>query len=237
MTASSLPAQRLNDVYHALHERYGQQHWWPAETRFEVIVGAVLTQNAAWTNVERAIDQLRSRRLLTLAALTRAAPDEVAAAIRPSGYYNIKRQRLDNLCRFLSGIGGVGAFARWPLPRQRSALLAVNGVGPETADDILLYAFGQPVFVIDAYTRRLLQRLGLIVGNEGYESLRGGFEQALPVDVAMYKEYHALIVTHAKAHCRKRPACEGCPLQAGCPTAAGGPPAAAARSGTGSLKT
>jgi len=210
----------LRDLYDALRGIYGEQPWWPAESAFEVVVGAVLTQNAAWTNVEKAIDRLKSGGLLSLAALLDSDHETLAETIRPSGYFNIKARRLRNLCEFLAGQGGLEAFADLGLQVQRDSLLEVNGVGPETADDILLYALDQPVFVIDAYTRRLLQRLELANGREGYEELRVVFEQALAADVFVYQQYHALIVMHAKEVCRKVPQCGRCALASSCPTAA-----------------
>ena len=205
-------------LYRAMAAHYGEQPWWPAESPFEVVVGAVLTQNAAWSNVECAIDRLKAAGVLSLDALEAIGHDELGELIRPSGYYNIKSRRLKNLCAFLSGLGGLEMLAGRPLDEQRAGLLSVNGVGPETADDIMLYALEQPVFVIDAYTRRLLARLGLADGDEPYEVLRARFESALPADVFLYQQYHALIVMHAKASCRKKPVCAGCPLLRECPT-------------------
>ena len=169
--------------------------------------------------MEKAIGRLKTAGLMSLPALLDTDHDVLADAIRPSGYYNIKAKRLRNLCDFLAGVGGLDAFANRDLSAQREALLQVNGVGAETADDILLYALQQPVFVIDSYTRRLLQRYGLAQGDESYEILRSGFEQALKRDVHLYQQYHALIVMHAKEVCRKSPLCDRCVLAAGCPTA------------------
>lgn len=212
------PPGVLHRLYDALRRRYGQQPWWPAETPFEVAVGAVLTQNAAWSNVEQAIDRLKARGLLSLPALLDAEGGTVADAIRPSGYYNIKAERLRNLCRFLAANGGLEGLANRPLDEARRGLLDVKGIGPETADDILLYALHRPVFVIDTYTRRLLQRFRLASGTEPYEALRLGFEEALGPDVNLYQQYHALIVMHAKEACRKSPVCPDCALLSGCPT-------------------
>ena len=217
-----LPAQGLHTLYAALAAAYGVQPWWPAETPFEVVVGAVLTQNAAWSNVEKAIERLRGEGLLSLPALLKADPARVAEAIRPSGYFNIKAGRLRNLCLFLEAAGGLESFARLPLATQRAGQLSVNGIGPETADDILLYALDRPVFVVDAYTRRLLQRFGLARGDEDYETLRAGFEGALEADLHLYQQFHALIVAHAKAACRKIPLCDGCALAPGCPVRSSG---------------
>jgi endonuclease-3 related protein len=214
-------AQSLRDLYDALRVVYGEQPWWPADSAFEVVVGAVLTQNAAWSNVEKAIERMKAAGLMSLPALMATDHDILAEVIRPSGYYNIKAKRLRNLCAFLSREGGLDEFAGRDLGAQREALLQVNGVGPETADDILLYALDRPVFVIDTYTRRLLQRYGLARGDESYEDLRSGFEQALVADVYLFQQYHALIVMHAKAVCRKAPQCGSCSLATDCPTGVG----------------
>lgn len=213
------PAKALIDLFDCLNQAYGDQGWWPAQSRLEVVVGAVLTQNAAWSNVERAIERLRSRGLLEERGILDAEHDVLADAIRPSGYFNVKARRLRHVIEFLHAQGGLPAFSVRPLSEQRPALLSVHGVGPETADDILLYALERPVFVIDAYTRRLLQRLGWARGDEAYETLRSGFEQGLPSNVGMLKQYHALIVVHAKGTCRKRPLCGNCVLSENCPTA------------------
>lgn len=212
----------LLDLYRVLVDQYGEQPWWPAETPFEVAVGAVLTQNAAWVNVEKAIVALKAQGLLSLKALLDVEHASLGEAIRPSGYYNLKAKRLRNLCEFLDRQGGFDAFADQPLSDQREGLLGVNGIGPETADDILLYALQRPVFVIDAYTRRLLQRYRLADGSESYEALRAGFERALGPDVYLYQQYHALIVMHAKAVCRKKPQCSRCAMLRHCPTGGGG---------------
>lgn len=206
----------LPAVFHHLYACHGPQHWWPGQTPFEVMVGAVLTQNTAWSNVEKAIANLGANACLDPARIV-AAP-ELAEWLRPSGYFNVKAERLRAYCRWYLEQGGYDALARLPTDELRRRLLAVRGVGPETADDILLYAFARPVFVIDTYTRRLFARLGYISGDEGYEVLRGWFETALAGaaadPVALFNEYHALIVMHAKDYCRKRPACTGCVLAA-----------------------
>lgn len=210
----------LPQVYDRLLRCYGPQHWWPGDTPFEVMVGAILTQNTAWSNVEKAIGNLVANDALTPEAIVASPPATVAGWIRPSGYFNIKAKRLRNFCRWYLAAGGLDALRRFDTVTLRHRLLAVNGVGPETADDMLLYAFERPVFVIDAYTRRLLVRLGLAHGGESYEHLRHAFEQGLGTArrrVAMFNEYHALIVAHAKVHCRKTPVCDGCCLLRHCP--------------------
>jgi endonuclease-3 related protein len=211
--------RQLTTVYNTLYRCYGPQHWWPGDSPFEIMVGAVLTQNTAWSNVEKAIANLVAHDRLDAGRIVGARKEQLARLLKPSGYFNIKAQRLRNFCRWYLAAGGYQALAEMPTGELRRALLTVNGIGPETADDILLYAFGRPVFVIDAYTRRLLARYGLARGDEAYESLRLGFERALGADVDLYQQYHALIVTHAKEVCRKAPACLRCGLAVACPTA------------------
>ncbi len=180
------------------------------------MVGAVLTQNTAWTNVEKAIERLKAADALVLETIATLEPESLADLIRPSGYYNVKARRLQCFCRFLLESGGADALERLSTDELRARLLAVHGVGPETADDILLYAFERPVFVVDAYTRRIAIRVGLLQGDEHYETIRACFEQALGANVRVYNELHGLIVRHAKLHCRKAPSCDGCPLGDGC---------------------
>ncbi|BCO30338.1 endonuclease III [Thiohalobacter sp. COW1] len=210
-----------------LYAQHGPQHWWPGETPFEVMVGAILTQNTAWTNVERAIANLRQADCLTPDCLLATDFDQVADWLRPSGYFNIKTRRLREFCDWYLDQGGYARLRRRRTHTLRTALLGVRGIGPETADDILLYAFNRPVFVIDAYTRRLFTRLGLIAGDEPYDSLRLAVEAALPGDVQLFNEYHALIVNHAKDYCRPKPRCEACRLRRGC----GGVPEVSRRMG------
>lgn len=218
------PTRRaLQRVYDRLHAAYGPQHWWPAELPFEVMVGAVLTQNTAWRNVERAIANLRGVAALTPSSIAAMSPVDLAALIRPAGYFNVKARRLQAFCRFLREAGGEEALARLPTEELRHALLAVHGIGPETADDMMLYAFGRPVFVIDAYTRRLLRRLGMAAGDEAYEVLRHGIERALGPQTQLFNELHALIVHHAKMACGTKPLCMGCCLRRICPEARGQP--------------
>ncbi len=204
--------QQLRDIFDRLLNRYGELGWWPADTPFEVMVGAVLTQNTAWTNVERAIVNLKQAGVLHLRGILELPQPELAQLIRPSGYYNVKAERLHNLCRFLADNGGEATLRETDTVAAREQLLSIKGVGAETADDILLYALNRPVFVIDAYTRRIFSRLGLLQGTAGYEEIRLGFEQALKPDVPLFKEYHALIVRHAKEACNKKPHCTECCL-------------------------
>lgn len=218
--AKALRAITLRQVYEQLFERYGPQHWWPGDTSFEVMIGAVLTQNTAWSNVEKAMGTLRRNDCLEAHAIVAVATEQLAQWLRPAGYFNIKAVRLQNLCRWYLERGGLDALQKLQTDELRRAVLSVNGVGPETADDIVLYAFHRPVFVIDAYTRRLFARLGLITGDEGYEHLRAFFENSLSGkdQVSLFNEYHALIVAHAKDVCRKRPLCDQCCLASRCPS-------------------
>lgn len=203
-------------IFHDLSSTYGDLGWWPGDTRFEIMVGAVLTQNTAWTNVEKAIANLRTGDALTLDAMLDMPATQLAALIRPSGYFNVKADRLGHLCRFIVDNGGEAGLDAMPTDDLRPALLGVKGIGPETCDDILLYAYHRPVFVIDAYTRRLLQRHGLAQGDEPYEVLRAGFERALGPNVPLFQAYHGLIVEHAKRACAVKPRCAGCCLSSTC---------------------
>lgn len=208
-------------VFDTLLAAYGPQHWWPAKTPFEVMVGAVLTQNTAWVNVERGLERLQAR-LSGPAGLGAeqilALPEAgLAECLRPVGYFNVKAQRLRSFCSEYLTAGGLDGLACLDTLTLRRRLLAIHGVGPETADDMVLYAFERPVFVVDAYTRRLGGRLGLLDHQAGYETIRHAFEQALGPDVPLFNEYHALIVRHAKDVCRSRPRCGGCCLRDLCP--------------------
>ena len=211
----------MNRLYTRLLQAYGPQGWWPAESSFEVMVGAILTQNTTWVQVIRAIDRLRDEALLAPTALLDLSVDALAERIRPAGYPNVKARRLQALCQWLVRSGGLSALAECATDTLRADLLAVHGVGPETADSILLYALARPVFVIDAYTRRILSRCGYIEGREPYETLRRKVESGLRTadPVADYNELHALIVQHGKIACRPRPRCEACILRTDCAAA------------------
>ena len=212
----TLDAERLRVVFRLLSRRYGPQHWWPGDSPFEVMVGAVLTQNTAWTNVKLGLDRLCSRVPLMAEAILSLATDELAECLRPVGYFNLKSQRLQAFCRAYLEAGGLDGLRALETGELRRFLLRIPGVGPETADDMLLYALDRPVFVVDAYTRRIFERLGVLTGNEGYEIVRQGFETALGPDVPLFNEYHALIVRHGKDVCRTRPKCAACCLRESC---------------------
>jgi endonuclease-3 related protein len=212
----SLDPGRLRAVFRSLQVAYGPQHWWPADSPFEVMVGAILTQNTAWSNVVRGLGQLCNRVQLEAEAILALPGEDLAECLRPVGYFNVKAQRLRVFCHAYLEAGALQGLGRLSTGELRRLLLTIQGVGPETADDILLYAFERPVFVVDAYTRRIFERLGLLTGIEGYESIRQGFELSLGPDVALFNEYHALIVRHGKDMCRKRPECSECCLQDSC---------------------
>ena len=205
------------EIYQRLLSAYGPQGWWPADTRFEVMVGAILTQATAWRNVERAIQRLKAAGALSPERMARLSEGELAELIRPAGFFRQKTRRLRALLRLIGQHGSVEGLLSLPAGELRRQLLSVPGVGPETADSILLYAAGYPVFVVDAYTKRILHRLGLLSGEKaGYEEVQELFESNLPRDPKLYGEYHALLVRHAKEHCRARPRCPGCPLAPVC---------------------
>ncbi|MBI2539914.1 MAG: endonuclease III domain-containing protein [Deltaproteobacteria bacterium] len=206
--------RELMQVYHRLHRHYGDLSWWPGDTPLEVSVGAILTQNTAWTNVEKAIKRLKEARSLSVAALGRMTHRRLALLIKSAGYFNVKARRLKNFISFLQGRhgGSLNKMFRQPTPRLRQELLAVNGVGPETADSILLYAGEKPVFAIDAYTKRILSRHGVLPYEKDYDEFQGLFMKQLPRSAAFYNQYHAMFVNIGKHFCRKRPLCASCPL-------------------------
>lgn len=209
-------SEQLWQIYRHLYRAFGPQGWWPADTPFEVAVGAILTQNTNWRNVTSAITRLKAAGLLTPAALQAVPEAALAELIRPAGYYRIKARRLKNLAAFLcQNYGGsLTALAAVDYLRVRKELLRLKGIGPETADSILLYALHQPVFVVDAYTHRILSRHGLAPETCSYEELQALFHAALPPEVPLFQEYHALLVHLGKTCCRPRPRCQACPLAA-----------------------
>jgi len=206
----------LLQYFQAMLRAYGPQHWWPARSRFEIIVGAILTQNTAWTNVEKGIEALRSAGLLDPAAMARAPRARLAALIRPTGYFNQKAARLHRFLSFLEQRhgGDLDGLLAQSVARLRRQLLDLSGIGPETADSIILYAAGRPIFVIDAYTRRILGRHGLVAEDDRYDRMQRNLHDALPADAGLFNEYHALLVRIGKEHCLKAsPRCGGCPLE------------------------
>lgn len=200
------------DFYHKLYDSYGSRNWWPADEPFEVIIGAILTQNTAWKNVEKAIGNLKRGNLLSPEGLSDLPENELAALIRPSGYYNQKAKKikafLDYYKRFYNN--DLTRMSDKPLEALREELLDIFGIGEETADCILLYALEKPSFVIDAYTKRIFSRIGWCDEKISYTELKSMIEQNIPVDIKIYNEFHALIVYHGKEYCRKIPACDLC---------------------------
>ena len=207
--------ERLLCMYEALLEHFGPQGWWPAETPLEMMVGAVLTQNTNWGNVEKAIANLKRENLLDARRLHDMRPEALAERIQPAGYYRVKTQRLQNLVRFLMERydGEVDRLLGEDTEGLRSGLLGVKGIGPETADSIVLYAASRPVFVVDAYTHRILLRHDLAEDRASYEDMQALFQDSLSEDVPLFQEFHALIVQTGKTYCRKTPRCEPCPLR------------------------
>lgn len=206
--------KRLLTIYEALLRHFGHRHWWPAKTPFEVCVGAILTQNTAWSNVKKAIDNLAEANLLTLKKLSAVKTDELARLIRPSGYFN---QKADRLHRFACWVndefkGSLDLLFDLETENLREKLLAFNGIGRETTDSIILYAANKPKFVVDAYTKRIFHRKALVAKDASYAAVQELFERYLPLDVALYNDYHAQIVALGHNFCRPKPLCEKCPI-------------------------
>lgn len=211
---SASSSQTLYQIYKKLFYHYGPQYWWPGDTQIEVIVGAVLTQNTSWQNVEKAIDNLKSGRMLNLRKLVALPISELAKLIRPSGFFNIKAYRLHNLLEFICNKyqRSLKRMSKVSTRKLRADLLSVKGIGEETADSILLYAFARPVFVVDAYTERIFSRHKFFAAKTEYSKIQTFFLNNLPKNIKIYNEYHALIVRLGKEYCRKNPNCSGCPL-------------------------
>jgi len=205
----------LMKIYEVLCAHFGPQGWWPADGSFEVIVGSILTQNTSWRNVEKAIANLRTAGALSPKRMLELGEDDLAELIRSSGYYRVKARRLLHFLSFLKDRYGfsLDAMLSQPLPKIRAELLRVKGIGPETADSILLYAGNYPIFVVDAYTKRILERHGLARKGSSYEELQDLFVRALPRDAHLFNEYHALLVRLGKSRCLGRPRCRGCVLE------------------------
>ncbi|AQQ69700.1 3-methyladenine DNA glycosylase [Limihaloglobus sulfuriphilus] len=208
-------SETIRNIYLSLHAAYGNRDWWPAVDGFEVIVGAILTQNTNWKNVEKAIKNLKTADVMTPIKLHELPREQLAELIRPAGYYNIKAARLKNLLDWMvenysAGMESISALPDWQL---REELLAVKGVGPETADSIMLYAFNRPIFVVDAYTARVFGRHMLIDEYADYHQIQELVQSSIEPDLKIYNEFHALIVEVGKNHCKPRPKCQGCPLE------------------------
>lgn len=218
--ATASVGERLVTIFELLLDAYGPQNWWPGSGGFETVVGAILTQSTAWANVERALHNLRVAEALEPSAMLALSEAELEALVRPSGFFRVKGRKLRAFVSMLAADFGGSLERLFALPAEdlRARLLATYGIGPETADDIVLYAAGKPSFVIDAYTRRVFARLGITPQPDRYEAWRAFFMDALPAAVALYNEYHALIDRHARETCRAQPLCEGCVLRAICPT-------------------
>jgi endonuclease-3 related protein len=208
---------KLPEIYQRLFHAFGPQHWWPGDSPFEIAVGAILTQNTNWGNVEKAIHNLKKHNALAAKTIHDMPVQKLAELIKPAGYFNVKAKRLKNFMHFLMNKyqGSMKRIGNEDMQVIRKNLLDVNGIGPETADSILLYALGKPVFVIDAYTKRVLSRHGIMGDDKSYDEFQELFHSALKRDVKLYNQYHALFVKVGKVYCRKqRPLCERCPLQA-----------------------
>ena len=211
---SSTDGGILLDIYKRLFDYFGPQGWWPADDPFEVVVGAILTQNTAWRNVEKAIKNLKEERLLNPSGLHRLSLEQLASLIRPSGYYNVKANRLKAFLDLLFNDykGDLDIMFSEDASRLRERLLGVKGIGEETADSMLLYAGGVPIFVVDSYTKRMLFMHKIISYESDYREVQHIFMKGLPHDPLLFNEYHALIVKVGKDFCKKKPLCERCPL-------------------------
>ena len=208
-------SEQLTEIYQLLLDRFGPQLWWPGETQFEIVTGAVLTQNTAWPNVEKAIGNLKTANLLTPEKLHNIQTQKLAKLIKPAGYFNIKAKRLKNFLSWLfeNYNGQLTSLQSVDTGRLRAELLAIKGIGPETADSILLYAFDRETFVVDAYTARVAVRHGLLEPRADYEQLRELFQSNLPADTKLFNEFHALLVKVGKEFCKPKPKCRNCPLE------------------------
>ncbi|MDQ6959927.1 MAG: endonuclease III domain-containing protein [Mariprofundaceae bacterium] len=203
-------------IYRQLLAAYGERHWWPADTVFEVMVGAVLTQNTRWENVKMAIANLKQAGMLDAERICNSNRKQLAEYIRPSGFFRQKSRYLQAMSLFYYHHGCESGLKKWSMSNLRKTLLTVQGIGPETADSMLLYALEKPIFVVDAYTRRIFNRLGHLPQDADYRHTQHYFHSRLPRSLPLFKEFHALIVEHAKRHCRVTPRCEDCPLRQHC---------------------
>ncbi len=208
-------SERIKGFYDALYKRYGPQSWWPADTELECILGAILTQNTAWKNVEKALENLKRNRLISIGKLALISTEALAELIRPSGYFNQKAIKIKNFIRFIieNYDGELQRMFEEDTQNLREKLLSTKGIGPETADSIMLYAGKKPIFVVDAYTQRILSRHALIPEDATYGEIQEIFMDSLTTDAKLFNEYHALLVKLGKEQCKKGPICEGCPLE------------------------
>lgn len=209
----------LQKIYNKLLKHFGEQNWWPTisdNKEFEVCIGAILTQNTAWKNVEKAVASLNERNLISINSINNSSEKELAQLIRPSGYYNQKARKLKNFCKYVidNYDGDLKKF--FSSGSLREELLSINGVGNETADSIILYSAKKPVFVIDAYTKRIVARMGIINSNSSYGEVQQLFMKNLKKEETLYNEYHALLVMLGKNYCRKKPECQKCPVRGDC---------------------
>lgn len=206
--------KKLLSIYKKLFKSFGPQNWWPGDTPFEVAVGAILTQNTNWGNVEKAINNLKKEKVLNAKAIHDMPVNRLASLIRPAGYFNVKAKRLKAFIDFLMNDyhGSMKNMKKKEMHSLRKKLLSVNGIGPETADSILLYALDKPIFVIDAYTKRVLSRHNILGHDEPYDRFQELFHSSLKKDAKLFNEYHALFVRVGKTFCKSKPICEGCPL-------------------------
>ncbi len=207
--------KKLNNIYKKLYRAFGPQHWWPGDTPFEIAVGAVLTQNTNWSNVEKAIVNLKRAEALNAESIHEMKTDRLASLIKPAGYFNIKAKRLKAFIDFLMNEyhGSMKRMAGEKMETLRAKLLTIHGIGSETADSILLYALEKPIFVIDAYTKRVLSRHNIVRNNESYEKIQELFHSTFTRNAKLFNEYHALFVKLGKTYCITKPRCEGCPLE------------------------
>ncbi len=226
VTPESRASEWLLEIYRRLYALNGPQHWWPGESSFEVVVGAILTQAAAWSNVEKAIANLRNEGLLNPQGLLSMPVDRLSQLVYPSGYFNAKARKLKAFVEHLHLVygGELDRLFAQPVADLRRDLLSIHGIGPETADSIILYAAAKPSFVVDAYTGRILSRLGLVAADASYDQVQALFMAHLPAEAALFNEYHALLVRLGKETCRRRPLCAACPLLPICPTGRALPP-------------
>lgn len=208
--------ERIKKIYRLLYQKYGPQGWWPGDSSLECILGAILTQNTAWRNVEKALQNLKQSNLISVKSLSLVTTDELADLVRPSGYYNQKALKIKNFIRFLNDNyeGIIKNMLEEEASSLRNKLLEINGIGPETADSILLYCANKPIFVIDAYIYRIFSRHGIVPEQTNYHEMQEVFMDSLERDAKMFNEYHALVVKVGKEHCKKqKPQCTGCPLE------------------------